>query len=62
MFYTIPNEIEKNTFLIDSEGNQITYKEFLEIQEVFQRAIDSRVVVLVLCESTPGSVMGIMSF
>lgn len=62
MFYTIPKEIEKNTFLIDSEGNQITYKEFLGIQEIFQKGIDSRVVVLVLCESTPGSVMGVMSF
>ena len=62
MFYTIPSEIEKNTFLIDSEGNHITYKDFLEIQEIFQKGIDTRVVVLVLCESTPGSVMGVMSF
>jgi long-chain acyl-CoA synthetase len=62
MFYTVPNEIEKNTFLIDSEGNQIRYKEFLEIQKIFQKGIDSRVVVLVLCESTPGSVMGVISF
>lgn len=62
MFYTIPKEIEKNTFLIDSEGNHITYKEFLGIQEIFQKGIDSRVIVMVLCKSTPGSVMGVMSF
>jgi len=62
MLYTVPNDFAKNTFLVDSEGNKTTYKEFVDIQEIFQDKLDSRVVVLVLCELTPGAVMGVMSF
>jgi hypothetical protein len=62
MLYIVSNEFKKNTFLVDSEGNKTTYEEFVDIQEIFQDKLDSRLVVLVLCESTPGAVMGVMSF
>jgi acyl-CoA synthetase (AMP-forming)/AMP-acid ligase II len=60
--YQFPKKCEDNIFLIDHEGNQITYLDFKQAQDQFQSNIDSRVVILVLSENTAGAVMGLMSF
>jgi long-chain acyl-CoA synthetase len=60
--YKLPENCGGNTFLIDSDGNEISYSTFLESQSEFQKKIDSRVVILVLNEATVGSVMGLISF
>ena len=62
MGYKLPDNIKKNIFLVDSNGEKFTYLDFYEEQSEFQKNIDSRVVVLVLSESTSGSVMGLISF
>jgi long-subunit acyl-CoA synthetase (AMP-forming) len=60
--YQLPENCGDNTFLIDQEGNHITYSNFKQSQDDFQRNIDTKVVVLALSENTVGAVMGIISF
>ena len=60
--YELPENCGSNTFLIDANGNEISYSTFLKSQSEFQRNIDSRIVVLVLTEASVGSVMGLISF
>jgi long-chain acyl-CoA synthetase len=60
--YKFPENCGDNVFLIDQEGNQITYSNFGHSQDEFQRNIDSRVVILVLSDNTAGAVMGLISF
>jgi long-chain acyl-CoA synthetase len=60
--YRLPENCGNNTFLIDQEGNQITYSNFIQVQNEFQRNIRSRVVILALTENTIGAVMGSISF
>jgi long-chain acyl-CoA synthetase len=62
MIYKLPENIENKTFLIDAEGNVINYKTFCNLQTKFQKNITSRTVVLILCENSPGAVMGLVSF
>jgi long-chain acyl-CoA synthetase len=60
--YKLPDNCGGNVFLIDGEGNEISYSTFLESQSEFQKYIDSRIVVLALIEPNVGSVMGLISF
>jgi acyl-coenzyme A synthetase/AMP-(fatty) acid ligase len=62
MIYKLPESIEDNIFLIDAEGNTIHYSTFYSAQLEFQKSISARAVVLVLCENTPGAIMGLVSF
>jgi acyl-CoA synthetase (AMP-forming)/AMP-acid ligase II len=60
--YQLPENCGNNVFLIDQEGKQITYSNFMQVQNEFQRNISPRVVILALTENTVGSVMGLFSF
>jgi long-chain acyl-CoA synthetase len=60
--YKLPENCGDNVFLIDQEGNEITYSSFSHHQDEFQSNIDSRVVILVLSDNTVGAVMGLISF
>jgi long-chain acyl-CoA synthetase len=62
MIYKPPENIESNVFLIDEEGNSLDYSTFYNLQLEFQKNIISRTLVLILCENTPGAVMGLVSF
>lgn len=60
--YQIPENVEKNIFLIDKDGNEIRYADFHRQEKEFQKSIESRKIVLALSEPTPGFVMGLVSF
>jgi len=57
-----PQNTSNKIFLINEAGKRLSYFEFYDAQFEFQKYIDKRKVVLVLCDSTMGSVMGLFSF
>lgn len=61
-YYIRPQIDSANVFLIDEQKQEITYSEFYEFSALLAAKMTARAVVLVLCESSSDSVLGIFSF
>lgn len=60
-YYNRPQIGSANVFLIDEQKQETTYTEFYEFSAILSSKISARAVVLVLCESSTESVLGIFS-
>lgn len=61
-YYIRPQIDSANVFLIDEQKQEVTYSEFYEFSALLAVKMNTRAVVLVLCESSSDSVLGIFSF
>lgn len=56
------SQYENNIAIIDDMGNEVTYKEIVNIGLEIKRIVDGRCLVVSLCQNTIGSVIGYISF